>query len=82
MSAISNIKAFLLPIRSCRSTCDTGDITSPGTLKPLLKQLMAAILDPSKPELPDIEYISTGFRDLLKSGFGWVKVQRKLQFKS
>ena len=58
------------PLPSCRSTYDSGDVISPGTLKPLLKQLMEAILDPTKPELPDVEYISTGFRDLLKSGFG------------
>ena len=45
-------------------------MASQATLKPLLKQVVSNIFDPTKPELLDIEYKSTGFRDLLKSGFG------------
>ena len=42
----------------------------PSSLRPLFKQVMSDIFDPNKPELADIEYKSTGFRDMLKSGFG------------
>jgi len=44
----------------------------PASLNSLLHQLVAAILDPSKPELSDLENKSAGFRDKLKSGFGCV----------
>ena len=51
---------------------EAGDMMSPGSLKPLLKQITETIFQPGKSEIPDIEYKSTGFRDLLKSGFGLV----------
>lgn len=55
-----------------RSIHEGGGITSQATLRPLLKQVVENIFDSAKPELVDIEYKSTGFRDLLKSGFGQV----------
>ena len=39
------------------------------TLKPMLKQVMEEVFKSQK-DLIDVEYKSTGFRDLLKSGFG------------
>ncbi|XP_041370834.1 sec1 family domain-containing protein 2-like [Gigantopelta aegis] len=62
-SARNNLKQF-------REIVDPGGALSPPSNKPLLKQIVEAILDPSKPELSDIEYKSSGFKDLLKSGFG------------
>jgi len=47
-------------------------MTSQACLKPLLKSVIDSIFDPSKPDLLDIIYKSTGFRDLIKSGFGYV----------
>lgn len=53
-----------------KSVLDPGSVVSPASQNPLLRQLVAAILDPDKPDLPDVEYRSSGLRDKLKSGFG------------
>ena len=53
-----------------RSVFEPGSMTSQATVKPLLKQLVEDICDPAKPEMTDLEYKSTGLRQLLKSGFG------------
>ena len=53
-----------------RSVAESGGMTSPSSLKPLLKQVMEAIFSPDKPDLSDIVYKSTGLRDFIKSGFG------------
>ncbi|KAL3870286.1 hypothetical protein ACJMK2_038362 [Sinanodonta woodiana] len=57
-------------LQQFRSILDPGSAVSLPGLNPLLKQLVAAIFDPSKPDLPSIECKSSGFRDILKSGFG------------
>ena len=49
---------------------DPGSAVSPASQNPLLKQVMLAIFDPEKPELADIKMISSGVKDMLKSGFG------------
>nr|XP_054770138.1 sec1 family domain-containing protein 2-like [Lytechinus pictus] len=46
-----------------------GTATHPSSYSPLVKQIMKSVFDSSKPDLVDIEYKSSGFRDLLKSGF-------------
>ena len=56
---------------ACSCVCEGGGLTSQASMKPLLKQVMQEIVNPSKPELVDIEYKSTGLRDLLKTGFGY-----------
>ncbi|XP_053380994.1 sec1 family domain-containing protein 2-like isoform X2 [Mercenaria mercenaria] len=53
-----------------KSVIDPGSAVSPASQNSLLKQLVAAILDPDKQELVDIEFKSSGLRDKLKSGFG------------
>ena len=53
-----------------RSVIDPGSAVSPASQNPLLKQVVAAIFDPEKPELADIKMISSGVKDMLKSGFG------------
>lgn len=53
-----------------KSVLDPGSAVSPASQNSLLKQVVAAILDPEKQELPDIEFKSSGLRDKLKSGFG------------
>ena len=51
------------------SLCEESTL-GPTQLKPLLKQLVNLIFDPSKPELPDIELKTSGLGGLLKSGLG------------
>ena len=53
-----------------RSVVDLGSALSPASQNSLLKQVVSAILDPQKPELVDIKMISSGVKDMLKSGFG------------
>jgi len=53
-----------------RSVLDPGSAVSPASHNALLRQLVAAILNEDKPDLPDVEYKSSGLRDKLKSGFG------------
>ncbi|XP_057313042.1 sec1 family domain-containing protein 2-like [Hydractinia symbiolongicarpus] len=39
--------------------------------KPIVAQILELIFDPRKPELQDIEFRSHGFKDFLKTGFGF-----------
>lgn len=52
-----------------RSILDPGNPVNPASHKPFVKQLIDSLLDPSKPELVDLEYKSSGFKDILKSSF-------------
>lgn len=77
LSLVINTCNVICIIQCCalvldRSTFDAGSLTSQACLKPLLKQVINDILDPSKTDLADIENRSSGFKDLLKSGFGLV----------
>lgn len=60
-----------------RSVIDPGSAVSPASQNPLLKQVVAAIFDPEKPELADIKMISSGVKDMLKSGFGLFRTVTK-----
>ncbi|GFO32231.1 sec1 family domain-containing protein 2-like [Plakobranchus ocellatus] len=53
------------------SLLEPGDDMTPASAQPLLSQMMAAILDPARPDLPDVECKSGGLGTLLKSGFGF-----------
>ncbi|NXT99482.1 SCFD2 protein, partial [Buphagus erythrorhynchus] len=45
--------------------------------KPLLKQVVEEICNPDRPDPVDIEHISSGLTDLLKTGFSmFMKVNR------
>ncbi|MBZ3889360.1 Sec1 family domain-containing protein 2 [Sciurus carolinensis] len=47
------------------------------TYKPLLKQVVEEIFNPEKPDPVDIEHMSSGLTDLLKTGFSmFMKVSR------
>ena len=59
----------MLLILCFSSLCEESTL-GPTQLKPLLKQLVNLIFDPSKPELPDIELKTSGLGGLLKSGLG------------
>jgi hypothetical protein len=54
-----------------RDVFEPGSLSSQARLKPLLKHIVEDIVDPSRPELADISHKSSGFGDLLKSGFGY-----------
>jgi len=49
---------------------EPGSLSSQARLKPLLRQIVEDIVDPARPDLVDISHKSTGFGDLIKSGFG------------
>ncbi|KAL4237716.1 Sec1 domain-containing protein 2 [Mactra antiquata] len=67
LSAIAVARQHL---QQFNSVLDPGSAVSPAFQNAMLKQLVAAILDPMKQELPDLEYKSAGLKDKLKSGFG------------
>ncbi|XP_076873221.1 sec1 family domain-containing protein 2-like [Brachyhypopomus gauderio] len=47
------------------------------TYRPVLKQVLEEIFNPSRPECPDIEHTSGGLTDLLKTGISmFMKVTR------
>ncbi|XP_070581895.1 sec1 family domain-containing protein 2-like isoform X2 [Ptychodera flava] len=56
------------PLRQFRSILESQSYQS--EYKPILKQIVDEIFNPNKPDLVDIEYKSSGLKDLLKSGFG------------
>ncbi|CAL1535071.1 unnamed protein product [Lymnaea stagnalis] len=60
-----------------KSVLNPGDAVTPADVRPLLRQLVEKIVDPAKPELPDVECKSGGLKDLLKSGFGFFKSSGK-----
>ncbi|XP_074654254.1 sec1 family domain-containing protein 2-like isoform X2 [Tubulanus polymorphus] len=56
-------------LKTLRDIYDAGSVTMPASYKPLIKQALDEIFSPAKPEMPDIDYRSTGLKDLLKTGF-------------
>ncbi|KAJ8038479.1 Sec1 family domain-containing protein 2 [Holothuria leucospilota] len=77
ISAVADsIISRLEGLSSCRShlqklgsILDTGLNTRPASYNSIFQQLINLIFDPSQPELVDLEFKSTGLRDLLKTGF-------------
>ncbi|XP_062837664.1 sec1 family domain-containing protein 2 [Anolis carolinensis] len=54
-----------------------GSHTQQATYKPLLKQVVEEIYNPDRPDPVDIEHMSSGLTDLLKTGFSmFMKVSR------
>ncbi|XP_022085168.1 sec1 family domain-containing protein 2-like isoform X2 [Acanthaster planci] len=56
-------------LQQFRSIFDHGSMVAPASYNPFFKQVLDGIFSPNKSELPDIEYKSTGLRDLIKTGF-------------
>ncbi|NXS97205.1 SCFD2 protein, partial [Jacana jacana] len=55
----------------------SGSLFSPASYKPLLKQVVEEICNPDRPDPVDIEHMSSGLTDLLKTGFSmFMKVNR------
>lgn len=64
-------------LQQFRSVMDPGSAVSPATQNSLMKQVVAAIFDPDKADLVDIKMISSGVKDMLKSGFGLFRTVAK-----
>ncbi|KAJ8277109.1 hypothetical protein GJAV_G00071570 [Gymnothorax javanicus] len=59
------------------STYSPGDAVHQATYRPFLKTVLEEILHPDRRECPDIEHMSGGLTDLLKTGFSmFMKVSR------
>lgn len=49
------------------------------TYRPFLRQVLEELFHPDRPECPDIEHMSGGLTDLLKTGFSmFMKVRPRL----
>lgn len=64
-------------LQQFRSVMDSGSAVTPATQNSLVKQVVAAIFDPDKADLIDIKMISSGMKDMLKSGFGLFRTVAK-----
>lgn len=64
-------------MRQFKSVYVPGNNTHQASYKPLLKQVVEEIFNPEKPDPIDIEHVSSGLTDLLKTGFSmFMKVSR------
>nr|CAD7416844.1 unnamed protein product [Timema poppensis] len=54
-----------------RSLFESRGSSQPAVHTGLLRQLVADLLDPARPELPDLSCKSAGLKELLKTGFRW-----------
>lgn len=64
-------------LRQFKSVYVPGNHTQQASYKPLLKQVVEDIFNPEKPDPVDIEHMSSGLTDLLKTGFSmFMKVSR------
>ncbi|NXA46628.1 SCFD2 protein, partial [Nothocercus julius] len=55
----------------------SGSLIFPASYKPLLKQVVEEICNSDRPDPVDIEHVSSGLTDLLKTGFSmFMKVNR------
>ncbi|XP_045428619.1 sec1 family domain-containing protein 2 isoform X2 [Pipistrellus kuhlii] len=64
-------------MKQFKSVYVPGNHTHQASYKPLLKQVVEEIFDPERPDPVDIEHMSSGLTDLLKTGFSmFMKVSR------
>nr|CAD7428760.1 unnamed protein product [Timema monikensis] len=61
--------AQVYPLLSSRSLFESRGSSQPAVHTGLLRQLVADLLDPTRPELPDLSCKSAGLKELLKTGF-------------
>lgn len=47
----------------------TCSLLPQATYRPFIRQVLEAVFHPDRPECPDVEYMSGGLTDLLKTGF-------------
>ncbi|XP_041646387.1 sec1 family domain-containing protein 2 [Cheilinus undulatus] len=64
-------------LKQLRSVYTASDGVHQATYRPFLRQILEEVFHPDKPECPDIEHMSGGLTDLLKTGFSmFMKVSR------
>ncbi|XP_069487760.1 sec1 family domain-containing protein 2-like [Ambystoma mexicanum] len=64
-------------MKQFKSVYVPGSSTNPAAYKPLLKQVLEEIFHADRPDTLDIEHMSSGLTDLLKTGFSmFMKVSR------
>ncbi|XP_003973979.2 sec1 family domain-containing protein 2 isoform X2 [Takifugu rubripes] len=64
-------------LKQLRSVYTASDGVHQATYRPFLRQVLEEVFHPDRPECPDIEYMSGGLTDLLKTGFSmFMKVTR------
>ncbi|XP_078403962.1 sec1 family domain-containing protein 2 [Cetorhinus maximus] len=74
LQGIARARAHL---RQFKALYSPGDSTHQATYKPLVKQILEEIFHPDRPDTVDIEYMSGGLTELLKTGFSmFMKVSR------
>ncbi|KAM7012441.1 sec1 family domain-containing protein 2 [Tautogolabrus adspersus] len=64
-------------LKQLRSIYTASDGVHQATYRPFLRQILEEVFHPDRPECPDIEHMSGGLTDLLKTGFSmFMKVSR------
>uniref|UniRef100_UPI0037E9C438 sec1 family domain-containing protein 2 n=1 Tax=Semicossyphus pulcher TaxID=241346 RepID=UPI0037E9C438 len=64
-------------LKQLRSVYTASDGVHQATYRPFLRQILEEVFHPDRPECPDIEHMSGGLTDLLKTGFSmFMKVSR------
>ncbi|XP_014852979.1 PREDICTED: sec1 family domain-containing protein 2 [Poecilia mexicana] len=64
-------------LKQLRSVYTASDGVHQASYRPFLRQILEEVFHPDRPECPDIEHMSGGLTDLLKTGFSmFMKVRR------
>lgn len=64
-------------LKQLRSVYTASDGVHQASYRPFLRQLLEEVFHPDRPECPDVEHMSGGLTDLLKTGFSmFMKVTR------
>ncbi|XP_010077979.1 PREDICTED: sec1 family domain-containing protein 2 [Pterocles gutturalis] len=75
--SLRDIARARMHMKQFNSIHNPGSNTHQASYKPLLKQIVEEICNPDRPDPVDIEHMSSGLTDLLKTGFSmFMKVNR------
>ncbi|XP_041258698.1 sec1 family domain-containing protein 2 isoform X1 [Onychostruthus taczanowskii] len=75
--SLRDIARVRMHMKQFHSIHNPGNNTHQASYKPLLKQVVEEVCNPDRPDPVDIEHISSGLTDLLKTGFSmFMKVNR------
>ncbi|XP_010187215.1 PREDICTED: sec1 family domain-containing protein 2, partial [Mesitornis unicolor] len=75
--SLRDIARARMHMKQFNSIHNPGSNTLQASYKPLLKQIVEEICNPDRPDPVDIEHMSSGLTDLLKTGFSmFMKVNR------
>lgn len=75
--SLGDIARARMHMKQFNSIHNPGSNTHQASYKPLLKQVVEEICNPDRPDPVDIEHMSSGLTDLLKTGFSmFMKVNR------